>query len=67
MIFMAIPTEVIALLGKAGAKGVSRVRCRILDEAHKDKVIIRNVMGPVKVGDIIMIQEADMEAAAVLE
>ena len=64
---MAVPTEVIAILGKSGAKGVSRVRCKIIDEQHKDKVIIRNVMGPIKVGDIIMIQEADMEAAAVLD
>ncbi|MCK4968001.1 MAG: 30S ribosomal protein S28e [Candidatus Aenigmarchaeota archaeon] len=60
---MPIPAKVIALMGKTGAKGVSRVRCKILDDFNRDKVIVRNVMGPVKLGDILMIHKADMETA----
>ncbi|MCK4551232.1 MAG: 30S ribosomal protein S28e [Candidatus Aenigmarchaeota archaeon] len=64
---MPIPAKVIALMGKTGAKGVSRVRCKIIDESSRDKVIVRNVMGPVKVGDILMIHKADMETAGVID
>ena len=64
---MAVPAEVISILGVSGTKGVKRVRCKILADKYKDKVIIRNVVGPVKVGDILMIKEADMEAAGVIE
>ena len=64
---MAVPAEVIAILSKSGAKGITRVRCKIIGDVHKDKVLVRNVMGPVKVGDVLMIQEADMEVASVLD
>ena len=57
-----VPAEVIAVLGRMGVKGVSRVRCRIKDEkSGKDKMLMRNVLGPVRVGDVLMLKETEMD------
>ncbi|RLJ07481.1 MAG: 30S ribosomal protein S28e [Candidatus Aenigmatarchaeota archaeon] len=57
-----VPAEVIQVIGKLGVKGVSRVRCRLLQETDGPKVLIRNVSGPVKPGDILMLKEIELEA-----
>lgn len=64
---MAVPAQVIHILGRAGTKGVTRIRAKILDERGRGRVLIRNVMGPIKLGDIIMISEVEMEYAAAIE
>jgi len=57
----AIAAEVIAVLGRMGVKGVSRVRCRIKDDRGKDKTLMRNVVGPVRIGDTLMLKETEMD------
>ena len=65
---MALPAKVIHIMGRSGAKGVTRVRCTVTDEVSKrNKVLIRNVMGSVRVGDILMVKESDMEDAGIIE
>ena len=61
---MTIPAEVLDVGAKMGIKGVSRARARILDGRDRDKVVTRNVVGPLKKGDIIMLKETAMEAEA---
>ena len=61
---MAVSAEVITVLGRMGVKGVSRVRCRIKDEkSGRDKVLMRNVVGPIRLGDILMLKETEMDSS----
>ena len=58
----AVPAEIVQLMGSIGVRGVSRVRCKLLDGREKGKSLTRNVVGPVRKGDIIMLKETEMDA-----
>lgn len=59
----AYPSEVIEIVGRHGVAGeVTQIRCKVLAGIDKDKVIRRNVRGPVVLGDVLMLKETEMEA-----
>ena len=59
---MVTPTEVTQIMGRMGVKGVSRVRCRVLDGYDKGKIVTRNVVGPIRIGDILLLKDTSMDA-----
>ena len=59
---MVVAAEIIQIMDILGVKGVRRVRCRIVDSPDAGKVLTRNVAGPLRLGDIIVIKDTGMDS-----
>ena len=59
----AVPAIVEAVLGRGGTRGeITQVKAKILQGKNRGKSMRRNVRGPIKKRDILMLRETEIEA-----
>ena len=60
-----IPAQVVEVLGRTGMRGeATSVKVRVLDGDDRGRIIRRNVLGPVDIGDQLLLMDSSREAKA---
>ena len=60
------PAEIIEIVGKTGMHGEAmQVKCRIQGGGDQGRIITRNVLGPVREGDVLQLRETQRDADSI--
>ena len=63
------PAEVVEIVGRTGMSGEAvQVKVRVGDASNprdSGRIIARNVLGPIRVGDVLMLKDTGREARSI--
>ena len=62
----AVPAQVMEVIGKTGVHGeIWQVMVKILEGRDKGRIIRRNVKGPIRKNDLLMLIDTETEAKSI--